>query len=307
MVRPAAFGWNAETEDSNRFQARSALPAAELAECARQEFDAMVASLRQAGVTVHVFDDHPVPICPDAVFPNNWVSFHDDGTVVLYPMLAPSRRRERRPELLQELIRQGGYALSRLLDLSHHELAGRYLEGTGSMVLDHVARIAYACPSPRTHPAVLQEFCEALGFEPCSFEAADRGGTAVYHTNVLLAIGGRFAVICSEAVAERDRARVRGRLADSGRTLVEIGFEQLEYFAGNMLELRAADGVGVLVMSAQARAGLDARQLETLLGCVDRLVVPPVHHIEQAGGGSVRCMIAEVFLPAQTREVRPPV
>jgi len=170
-----------------------------------------------------------------------------------------------------------------------------------------VARVAYACPSPRTHPAVLQEFCDELRYETCSFEAADRGGTAVYHTNVLLAIGERYAVICSEAVAERDRARVRARLADSGRTLVEIGFEQLETFAGNTLELRAADGAGVLVMSTQARAGLAGGQLDSLRACVDRVVVPPVHRIEQAGGGSVRCMIAEVFLPAQAREVRPSV
>ena len=155
MIRPAAFGWNVETSDSNRFQARTAPADPGLAAAALAEFDETVAALRGAGVVVHAIDDRPEPRCPDAVFPNNWVSFHDDGTVVLYPMLAPTRRRERRPELLQDLVLDGSYSVARLLDLSHHELGGRFLEGTGSVVFDHVARVAYACLSPRTHAEVL--------------------------------------------------------------------------------------------------------------------------------------------------------
>ncbi len=297
MVRPAAFCWNAETSDSNHFQLRAAPSDAGLAAAAVNEFDAMVAALRAAGVTVHVFEDRPEPCCPDAVFPNNWVSFHDDGTVVLYPMLAPTRRRERRPELLQELVQRGDYSVSRLLDLTHHELEHRYLEGTGSVVLDHVARIAYACPSPRTHGPVVQEFASELGFEPCVFAARGRDGTAIYHTNVLLAIGERFAVVCLESIVADDRSRVLRKLEAGGHTVVDIGFEALEAFAGNMLELRAVDGAGVLVMSAQARAVLAPGQYEALAACVDRVVVAPVDRIEQAGGGSVRCMLAEVFLP----------
>ena len=297
MVRPAAFGWNAETCESNHFQPRCAPPDPALPAAALAEFEGMVGLLRNAGVVVHAVDDRLEPRCPDAVFPNNWVSFHDDGTVVLYPMLAATRRRERRPELLQELATRGGYQVSRLLDLSHHELENRALEGTGSMVLDHVHRIAYACPSPRTHPVVLDEFCGELGFEPCTFEARGRDGTAVYHTNVMLAIGSRAAVVCGQSIAPRDRARVLGRLAAGGRIVVDISLAQLEAFAGNMLELSANDGASVLVMSAQARASLGTRELESLGRCVDRLLAVPVNHIEEAGGGSVRCMLAEVFLP----------
>jgi hypothetical protein len=297
MIRPAAFGWNAETRDSNRFQARVAPDDPALSEAALAEFDAMVAALRGAGVSILVCEDRPQPRCPDAVFPNNWVSFHDDGTIVLYPMLAPTRRRERRPELLQEVVEQGGCSVTRLLDLTHHELGERFLEGTGSVVFDHVARVAYACRSPRTHLAVLEELAGELGYETCTFAAHGRDGTAIYHTNVMLAIGSRFVLIGSEAVAASDRARVLCRLAASGRAVIEVGFDALEAFAGNMLELRAADGAGVLVLSAQGRAGLGPDCFDALAACVERVVVTPVERIERAGGGSVRCMLAEVFLP----------
>lgn len=298
MVRPAAFGWNPETGDSNLFQSRSAPSDAGLVDRARSEFDAMVGALREAGVEVHVVDDRPDPVCPDAVFPNNWVSFHEDGTIVLYPMLAPTRRAERRPELLHELTRQGSYSVDRLLDLTHHELAGRYLEGTGSMVLDRVAGVAYACRSPRTDGTVLDEFCAELGFEPCVFDAADRGGVAIYHTNVLLAIGRRFAVVCGAAIAARDRTGLLARLADGRRHVIDLGFGELEGFAGNMLELAARDGAGVLVMSERARDSLDIAAYRALQRHVDRVVVANVDTIERTGGGSVRCMLAEVFLPS---------
>src|SRR5262245_16479597 len=157
MVRPAAFGWNAETSDSNHFQARGAPEQPGLAAAALGEFDGAAAALRDAGVTVNIVDDRSEPRCPDAVFPNNWGSFHQDGSLVLYPMLAPARRLERRPDLLQTLVREGGYSVDWVLDLTHHELEGRFLEGTGSVVFDHRARVAYACLSPRTHPEVLDE------------------------------------------------------------------------------------------------------------------------------------------------------
>jgi len=298
MVRPAAFGWNAETSESNRFQARTAPDQPEAAAAALAEFDRAVGALRDAGVTVHVVEDRPELQCPDAVFPNNWVSFHHDGSVVLYPMLSPIRRRERRPDLLQTLVREGGYSIDRVLDLTHHELEGRFLEGTGSVVFDHAARIAYACRSPRTHSQVLDELASALGYEVCVFGATGRDGTPIYHTNVLLAIGERFAVVCSPSIDAGDRTRTLHRLAAGGRTVVEIDFAALEAFAGNMLELKAADGAGVLAMSAQARAGLAAHQFVALASCLDRIVVAPLPNIELAGGGSVRCMLAEVFLPA---------
>ena len=297
MVRPAAFGWNAETSDSNRFQTRTAPDQPEIAAAALAEFERAAASLRDAGVSVHVVEDRPEPRCPDAVFPNNWVSFHHDGSVVLYPMLAPTRRRERRPELLQTLVLEGGYSVDRVLDLTHHELEGRFLEGTGSVVFDHVARVAYACLSPRTHPEVLDELASELGYDICAFGATGRDGTPIYHTNVLLAIGERVAVVCSQSIDTVDRTRTLHRLAAGGRTVVEIDFAALEAFAGNMLELEAADGAGVLAMSAQARAVLTAREFEALASHVDRVVAVPLANIELVGGGSVRCMLAEVFLP----------
>ena len=297
MIRPAAFGWNVETSDSNRFQARTAPADPGLTAAALVEFDETVVALRGAGVVIHAMDDRPEPRCPDAVFPNNWVSFHDDGTVVLYPMLAPTRRRERRPELLQSLVLDGSYSVARLLDLSHHELGGRFLEGTGSVVFDHVARVAYACLSPRTHAEVLAELVGELDYETCVFAASGRDGAAVYHTNVLLAIGARFAVICSGSIDVDDRDRVLRRLDAGGRRVVDIGYESLEAFAGNMLELRASDGTSVLAMSAQARGALAAGHFDALASCVDRVVVTPLARIEAAGGGSLRCMLAEVFLP----------
>jgi hypothetical protein len=231
------------------------------------------------------------------VFPNNWVSLHHDGTVVLYPMLAPSRRLERRLELLVALEQRGDFAVSRLLDLSHHELSGRFLEGTGSVVFDHESRIAYACLSPRTNADVLAELCDELGYEPFAFDAVDREGVAVYHTNVLLSIGRRSAIVCAEAVPVAQRVPLLERLRASGREVVAIDRTQMAAFAGNALELAAADGTAVLAMSDRALRSLDSRSLETLQCCVERMVAVPVPTIEDLGGGSVRCMLAEVFLP----------
>lgn len=296
MVRPAAFGWNPETAGSNRFQA-PAPGRCEAASAAIAEFDALVAALRAAGVIVHAFDDRPEPACPDAVFPNNWVSLHADGTVVLYPMLARDRRLERRLDLLVELERRGGYRVERLLDLTHHELHGRFLEGTGSVVFDHAARIAYACRSPRTHPAVLDELCAELGYAPVAFDAADAGGVPVYHTNVMLSIGTGYALVCAAAVPVPQREVLLERLAAGGRRVLTIDQAQLAAFAGNVLELCAADGARVLAASQRALDSLEPRQREALGACVDRVVKVPVPTIEALGGGSVRCMLAEIFLP----------
>ncbi|MGB5103629.1 MAG: arginine deiminase-related protein [Steroidobacteraceae bacterium] len=296
MVRPAAFDFNCETEPSNRFQKRSSATAGTL-ERALAEFAALEQGLRDAGVATCAVADRPVPACPDAVFPNNWVSFHADGTVVLYPMLAASRRRERRMDLLLELEQRGGFEVARLLDLSHHEMSGRFLEGTGSVVFDHAGRIAYACLSPRTDVRVLDELCAELGYQPFAFAAEDAAGVPVYHTNVMLSIGSRCAVVCAEAVAAADRPMLMERLAGGGRTVVNIDQRQMASFAGNALELRARGGARVLVMSARALASLDGEARETLQRAVDRVIAVPVPTIEDVGGGSVRCMLAEVFLP----------
>jgi hypothetical protein len=297
MVRPASFGWNAETAASNRFQARAPAAGADVAARAIAEFDALAAALAAAGVTVHACDDRADPVCPDAVFPNNWVSLHADGTVVLYPLLARSRRRERRLDVLLELERRGGHRVARLVDLTGHELHGRFLEGTGSVVFDHVTRVAYACRSPRTDAAVLDELCAELGYTAVAFDAADRAGVPVYHTNVMLSIGTGCVLVCAEAVPALQRGALLERLAASGRQVFTIDHAQMGAFAGNVLELRGAGAARVLAGSQRAFECLAPGMREQLAGCVDRIVAVPVPTIEDLGGGSVRCMLAEVFLP----------
>jgi hypothetical protein len=297
MLRPACFGWNAETQPSNRFQRDAPELVADAQARAAGEFDGLVAQLREAGVAVHVADDESARRCPDAVFPNNWVSLHADGTVVLYPMLAPNRRRERRLDVLVRLQQQDAYRVERLLDLTHHEAQDRFLEGTGSVVFDHVQRIAYAALSPRTDPAPLHELCDELGYAPCAFAAADASGAAIYHTNVMLAIGRAFAVVVAEAIAPAHRDGVLRLLHESGRDVLQVDLAAMQRYAGNVLELRAGDGAGVLAMSRTAAAAFGPAALERLQRSVARIVAAPIPTIETLGGGSVRCMLAEVFLP----------
>jgi hypothetical protein len=306
MVRPAAFGWNPETAHSNRFQVAAPFNCGDAAQHAVEEFDALATALTQSGVTVHAFADREDPLCPDAVFPNNWVSLHADGTVVLYPMLAASRRRERRLDVLAELARRGGYRVGRLLDLTHHELHGRYLEGTGSVVFDHVARLAYACLSPRTDAVVLDELCAEIGYTPVTFSATDRAGVPVYHTNVALSIGTGYALLCAAAVPTSQRDVLLERLAAHDRRVLTIDHAQMEAFAGNVLELRGAGGTRLLAGSQRAFASLTPALREALASCSGRIVAVPVPTIEALGGGSVRCMLAEVFLPCSTPPTRVP-
>lgn len=297
MVRPASFGWNPQTQASNRFQRAEPGLASGANERARAELDALVLQLRGAGVEVTVAADAATPVCPDAVFPNNWVSMHADGTVVLYPMLARNRRLERRLELVASLATERRRRIGRLLDLTQHELHGRFLEGTGSIVFDHARCIAYACLSPRTHPEPLAELCDELGYEPCTFTAADAAGVPIYHTNVMLAVGSRCCVVAASAIDPSDRERVLSSLAASGRHVEIIDATQMAGFAGNVLELRAADAGSVLAMSVTAQASFGPAAIERLASTVNRIVAAPIPTIETLGGGSVRCMLAEVFLP----------
>ena len=300
MIRPAAFDYNPETALTNKMQRPGGVT--DSATRARVEFDGMVRALRSEGITVCTVDDTAEPPKPDAVFPNNWVSFHQDGTVVLYPMQAETRRRERRKEIVDAVVSELGFKVSRLLDLTHHEAQGRFLEGTGSLILDHVARVAYASVSPRTHPEVIEEWSREMGYESCLFEALDRNGVPFYHTNVLMCVGARLAVVGAEAVAPADRGRLLERLRANGREVVEIGQDEIMQFAGNMLELATWDeALGdsrVLVMSEAARVGLRPDNFARLSACTDTVLAIPVPTIERLGGGSVRCMLAEVFLPA---------
>jgi hypothetical protein len=294
MIRPARFTANPETAASNHFQ-RSAGGSADVGARAAREFDGLAVALAAAGVRVHAFAGQRQAALPDEVFPNNWLTLHADGTAVLYPMQAESRRRERRQDVLDALRTQHGYRISRVLDLTRLEERGAFLEGTGSLVLDRTHRVAYACRSPRTHRDALEEFGRELGYETLGFDAADAQGRAIYHTNVLLSIGTRFAALCTRALGEPDRRRVVGRLEASGRAVVDLSFEQLEAFAGNLLELGGGT-TSVIALSATARASLSATQRRELES-YGELVAADVGTIERYGGGSVRCMLAEVALP----------
>jgi len=297
MVRPAAFGFNAQTAASNPHQHDRSADAA-TAQGALLDFTALGQALRSEGVRTVIGSDSAEPHKPDAVFPNNWVSFHADGTVVLYPMLAPNRRLERREELIDQVCQATGFRPRRRVDLTAHEGSGRFLEGTGSLVLDHVARVAYACRSARTDEAIAREWAIAMGHDVEVFDARDARGQPYYHTNVVMWIGSRSAMVCAEAIAPGDRGRVLSRLRATGRELFEIDRAAVDGFAGNMLELATWDealgDASVLVMSATARAALPAPVLDRLRGCVDTILAVPVPTIERVGGGSVRCMLAEV-------------
>ena len=302
MVRPQAFGYNPETALTNTFQRAAELePGVAARDLARAEFARLEHALESEGISVCAVEDTAQPAKPDAVFPNNWLSFHADGTLVLYPMHSPSRRLERRTDVVDAVVKRLGFRVSHLLDLTHHEEHGRFLEGTGSLVLDHRQRVAYACASPRTHPGLVAEWARELKYDPVIFHAADRSGTPFYHTNVLMCIGERAAIVGSVAIAAGDRERVLARLRASDREILEIGHDEIERFAGNVLELGTWDeALGdsrVLVMSEAARRSLSAEAFAQLSGCTDTVLLVPVPTIEKLGGGSVRCMLAEVFRP----------
>jgi hypothetical protein len=298
MIRPVRFAANAETAESNYFQHATG-GGADVAARAAREFDALAVALAAAGVRVHAFAGQRGAALPDEVFPNNWLSLHADGTAVLYPLQAPSRRLERRADVLHALGTEHGYRISRVVDLSGLEARGTFLEGTGSLVLDRTNRVAYACRSPRTHADALAAFGRELGYETLELDARDAHGRAIYHTNVLLSIGTGFAALCSRALPDADRRRVLERLEASGRTVVDLTFEQLERFAGNLLELRGGGANArnnVIALSTTALGSLTAAQRSTLEAQGD-LVAADIGTIETYGGGSVRCMLAEVALP----------
>jgi hypothetical protein len=297
MIRPVRFQSNPQTADSNAFQTEPDASPAEQQRAALPAFEGLVAALRDAGIHVVVVDDTTEPHTPDSVFPNNWVSFHADGTVVLYPMEAENRRGERRRDIIERLDTELGFHVRDIVDLSHHEADGHFLEGTGSMVLDRVNRIAYACLSSRTHLDVLGDFAQRMDYDVVAFEAVDRDGVPIYHTNVLMTVGEKLAVICDAAIAREDqRAAVLERLESTGHEIVLLDFDQLEAFAGNMLELRAADGEPVMAMSSRAWDSLNEGQ-RAKLKANGRIVTAAIDDIEDSAGGSVRCMLAEIHLP----------
>ncbi|MBF9235789.1 amidinotransferase [Hymenobacter sp. BT683] len=296
LVRPASFGFNAETAVSNRYQQQlteTGLTAQVLA-----EFDAAVAALRGRGVRVRVFDDAPEPAKPDAVFPNNWFTTHADGRLLLYPMCAPNRRAERQPELVASLARE--FAVREVIDLSGTEQEERFLEGTGSIIFDHAHRVAYAGLSPRTDAALFEQVAQRLGYRPVAFRATDAQGQEIYHTNVMMCVGPGFAVICLDSIADAaERAAVVASLTATGHEIVTISQAQVGQFVGNMLALAPeAGGRPLLVMSRQAHDALNPTQRQALERYAELLPLA-IPTIETVGGGSARCMLAEIFLPTK--------
>lgn len=291
MIRPVCFGYNPQTASNNHFQQASG--ADNVQDAALAEFDAMVSLLASNGVPPLVIQDTADPETPDSIFPNNWFSSHRDGTLVLYPMFAPNRRAERKPAVVKCILEATG--ANRIIDLTFWEKEGKFLESTGSMVLDRDARTAYACLSPRTSPEVLQDFCKKMDYTAVPFHAVDRNGEPIYHTNVMMALGRSFAVLCREAFSsDAEWETVSASLQTGGKTIVEITLEQMTSYAGNMLEVENGRGERLLLMSQSARNVLREDQL-AILGKEDTLVSIPVPHIESVGGGSVRCMLAELF------------
>jgi hypothetical protein len=293
MVRPACFGFHAEAAVSNAFASAASEP--DIAARAVREFDSVAEKLDRAGVEVVTLRDAAEPAKPDAVFPNNWVSFHGDGAVVLYPMATEARRLERDPAALIHLLEGFGCETGRVVDLTRHEREGRFLEGTGSLILDRPRRRAFASLGPRIDPEVITEFDRELGYSTLTFDACDRFGRPIYHTNVLMSLGERFAVLCVEAIAANDRAALLAEIEASGRTLIDVDFAQLASFACNLIELRGRDGP-VIALSAAALRSFRPDQ-RRMLESFGALAVADISTIEAVGGGSVRCMIADVHLP----------
>ncbi|SHE91048.1 hypothetical protein SAMN05444279_11164 [Ruegeria intermedia] len=292
MIRPHAFASNPETRDDNAFQTLANRSAEATSAAARNEHDRAVEQLRNAGVTVHVFDDLGDNDTPDSVFPNNWFSTHPGGHVAIYPMFVPSRRRERRMDVIEMLKRD--YRVQDVIDYSGLEQDNLALEGTGAMVLDHVGRIAYTVKSNRADPVLLERFCTHFNYEPIAFEARDAQGRDVYHTNVLMGIGTHYALICLDMITDPERrATVRARLEESGRRVIDLTHEQISEFAGNAIELTGRDGL-VLALSSRALAALRPDQIDIIQDSATPLPLS-VPTIETAGG-SVRCMIAGIHL-----------
>ena len=292
MVRPAAFGFNEETALNNHFQHSEQKNNAGLQEQALQEFDAMVKLLEDNGIDVLVLNDTPLPPKPDAVFPNNWFCCNN-GMIQVFPMYAASRRLEKNWAMIDAIKEKAGIAIVK--DWGSYEEKNRFLEGTGSMIIDHVHKIAYACISARTDEKLFGQFCKENNYLPVCFAAADENGREIYHTNVMMCVGSKFAVVCIDAIiSDIDRKKIIHELETTGHELINISFEQMNAFAGNMLELINDKDEQVLVMSRTAYNSLERLQLEVIRKHAT-ILSPDVSIIEQAAGGSVRCMMAELF------------
>lgn len=295
MIEPAAFGFNAETAQNNYFQINS--ENAETQTKALQEFNNFVGKLRSKGINVITVKDTLKPHTPDSIFPNNWISMHSDGTIVLYPMCAVNRRWERRNDILE--ILQKDFKVNEIVDLSTSENEGKFLEGTGSMIFDHDNKLAYGSVSLRLDEKLFREFCEKFGFTPVvfhSYQTANNERLPIYHTNVMMCVADRFVVICLDCIDdETERKNVVNAIVNSGKEIVEISENQMQQFAGNMLQVQNSDGKKFLVMSQSAYQSLNQEQISNIEK-YSEIIYSDLETIETNGGGSARCMLAEVFL-----------
>ena len=295
MIEPAAFGFNAETAQNNYFQVNS--ENAETQNRALQEFNNFVEKLRNKGINVIIVKDTLEPHTPDSIFPNNWISMHSDGTVVLYPMCAVNRRRERRNDILEILKRN--FSVKEIIDFSAPENDGKFLEGTGSMIFDHDNKLAYGSVSLRLDEQLFREFCEKFGFEPVvfhSYQTANNERLPIYHTNVMMCVADQFVVICLDCIDdETERVNVVNAIVNSRKEIIEISESQMQRFAGNMLQLQNPEGKKFLVMSLSAYQSLTPEQISNIEK-YSEIIYSDLETIETNGGGSARCMLAEVFL-----------
>jgi hypothetical protein len=300
MVRPANFGFNPETAENNFYQQRDGRDSIEINRLAQEEFDGFVRLLREYGVRVLVIDDTYEPKKTDAIFPNNWFSTHEDGKIILYPMFSPNRRLERRKDIIEWLI-NNGFKVNEIVDLSFFEKDNQYLEGTGSLILDRVNHIVYASKSERTHPVPLEYFGRLMDFEVVDFTASqiiDGKSSPIYHTNVMMHVGTDIAIVCLESISlASERLRVQVYIEKTGKKLIPISAKQKFQFAGNMLEVKNQKGEKFTVMSDAAYQSLADAQ-RNAISKFTKIIVPKIPTIEKIGGGSARCMMAEIFLPS---------
>lgn len=296
MIRPSNFGFNEETAANNSFQTKAkVLTPDQVKKRAIEEFDNFVAKMRKEGINVIVIEDTNEPVKPDAVFPNNWVTFHQDGVVITYPMFSEKRRNERREDVLEKLKEQ--FQIENTFRLEKFEAENKFLEGTGSMILDRVNKICYACTSPRTDEKLLDIFCEMGHYQKAAFQSVDANGEDIYHTNVMMALGEDFVVIGLSTIKnEEQKTMLLDLFAKTNKTVIDISFEQILSFAGNMLQVQNEKGETYLVMSQQAFESLTDKQIKEIK-MRTKILYSPIEAIETLGGGSARCMMAEVFLP----------
>lgn len=294
MIRPANFMFNEETAESNPFQNdKGGLSQTDIKKLARIEFDNLVNELKSHQISVQVFDDTELPVKPDAIFPNNWFSTHQNNVLITYPMFSAVRRNERREDIIEDLIK--GEKVKRY-EFVIYEEQEQFLEGTGSMVLDRVNKIAYACISNRTNPQVLDKFAFLMGYDTCIFKARDANGVPIYHTNVMMMVGSNLAVVCLESVEDEfELLELQQKLNETGKELINISNDQMNAFAGNMIQLKNQTGQFKILMSRTAFESLNKEQIATLKQHGE-FIIGQIDTIESYGGGSVRCMVAENFL-----------